>query len=311
MYDYPVFKVLSHNDTGAAPGHQGGIVVPAELEDYFPDITAAITTISPTADVAIEVELVVGGMMVGRATSRYQYQTWGGTRSPERRLTSNLGALRNQARADDILLIERALDEPHRMRLTLIRTTDPEYAEVKARVASRRWGVFGPKPVSNRDLIEAEKAVQAAEGSPFTLFDTSRKVTLSAVQRRARAAAFRARLLELYKGQCAISGEPITTPDGARCVDAAHIVPVEAGGADDPRNGILVSKDLHWAFDKGLFYIDDGGKIAIPSQVRHTSKNTILASIAGKQIKAPTNPSLCPHIDAVRWHRDNLAARWT
>ena len=39
-------------------------------------------------------------------------------------------------------------------------------------------------------------------------------------------------------------------------MEAAHIVPVEEGGSDDPRNGILLSPNAHRAFDAGMWAID-------------------------------------------------------
>jgi putative restriction endonuclease len=38
IFDRPMFKRLAPNDTGAAPGHQGGIVIPKDLGPYFPDL---------------------------------------------------------------------------------------------------------------------------------------------------------------------------------------------------------------------------------------------------------------------------------
>ena len=36
-WDFPIFKILANNDTGAAAGHQGGVVIPKDLRVYFPD----------------------------------------------------------------------------------------------------------------------------------------------------------------------------------------------------------------------------------------------------------------------------------
>ena len=37
-WDAPFFKLLANNDTGAASGHQGGVVIPKELRPYFPSL---------------------------------------------------------------------------------------------------------------------------------------------------------------------------------------------------------------------------------------------------------------------------------
>jgi putative restriction endonuclease len=42
-FDAPLFNVLAHNDTGQAVGHQGGIVIPKDLDPYFPQLSRVRT----------------------------------------------------------------------------------------------------------------------------------------------------------------------------------------------------------------------------------------------------------------------------
>ena len=37
--------------------------------------------------------------------------------------------------------------------------------------------------------------------------------------------------------------------------EAAHIIGKDVLGTDDPRNGLALSRTVHWAFDDGLFTI--------------------------------------------------------
>lgn len=97
MLDTSVYKKLAHNDTGAARGHQGGIVIPRDIAEFFPPLPAVIATSGPTVDARLKADLFVDGVRVAVIETRYQHQTWGGTRPPERRLTDNLGPLRNEA----------------------------------------------------------------------------------------------------------------------------------------------------------------------------------------------------------------------
>ena len=96
-FDRPLFKKLAPNDTGEAAGHQGGFLVPRDLDRYFPQLSTAVTATNPTVDRTIRAALFVGSQQVGLVATRYQYQTWGGTRTPERRITSNLAPLLGQA----------------------------------------------------------------------------------------------------------------------------------------------------------------------------------------------------------------------
>jgi putative restriction endonuclease len=106
-WDAPFFKRLANNDTGNAPGHQGGIVVPMELRPYFPELDQGRTSpATPTVDRRLVVELFDGGSFLGQCATRYQFQTWGGDRSPESRITENLGPLRNRAHGGDLLIMQ-------------------------------------------------------------------------------------------------------------------------------------------------------------------------------------------------------------
>jgi putative restriction endonuclease len=80
-WDVPFFKRLAHNDTGQAVGHQGGIVLPKDLRQFFPTLDKAQTSAAtPTTDRSLRVELYLATGRVAEATVRYQIQTWGGIR---------------------------------------------------------------------------------------------------------------------------------------------------------------------------------------------------------------------------------------
>lgn len=136
----PVFKMLAHNDTGGAPGHQGGVLIPKDLEAYFPPLVNQCTPLNPTVSAFINAALYDGSTALGSVQTRYQYQTWGGTRSPERRITSNIGELRSRATEDDILLVEKDINNSLSYRLTLIRKGSKAYSAIQQAAPGRRWG---------------------------------------------------------------------------------------------------------------------------------------------------------------------------
>lgn len=304
MFDTPVFKILAPNDTGERPGHQGGIVIPKGIEEFFPDIVGAISAKTPTADVELLADLIVDGRLVEKVRTRYQYQTWGGTRSPERRLTANLGALRNVARGGDIALFSRDLDSPDRMQISLIRQGSADHTSILAANPLSRWGVVSnlPAPASNAQLRTAQREIDALQAADFSLIDANRPVLESFTKRKARNAVFRKKLLSNYGAICQATGEFIVSPKKATNVDAAHIVPVEMGGTDDIRNGILLSKDLHWAFDLGLFGISDDYRVIVPDRHLNPKTNLPLSRIAGRNLQFG-NSALRPHVSALEWHR--------
>jgi len=107
-WDAPFFKRLAHNDTGQAAGHQGGVVIPKELRNFFPTLDESLASATaPTVDRSLAAEMFIPGRQLTTDVVRYQFQTWGGTRQAESRITDNLGPIRNLAHAGDILIMQR------------------------------------------------------------------------------------------------------------------------------------------------------------------------------------------------------------
>lgn len=109
-WDYPFFKVLSPTDTAEGKGKQAGIVILKDLRKFFPDLSGKASMLNPTPDHRVDVELFDQNKFLSYANARYQFQTWGGTRTPESRLTDNLGPIRSIARGKDILVIQRSTE---------------------------------------------------------------------------------------------------------------------------------------------------------------------------------------------------------
>lgn len=79
---------------------------------------------------------------------------------------------------------------------------------------------------------------------------TNRNKFHSETMKVRRDPKFKFRALQRYEGMCAVTNLNIT-----RILEAAHIVPVEDGGSDDPRNSLLLSPNAHRAFDAGMWTI--------------------------------------------------------
>ena len=158
-WDMPFFKRLAHNDTGRARGHQAGVVVPKDLRKFFPSLDRKqISANTPTTDRTLRAELCLGIRHVADAVVRYQFQTWGGTRQPESRITDNLGPLRAVASGGDLLLFQRSSDSLDRFRLILVRRRSPEFPEVDELTRGRNWGsLFVEEPPVTQ--VELKKAI--------------------------------------------------------------------------------------------------------------------------------------------------------
>jgi len=309
MLDTSVFKKLAHNDTGRARGHQGGIVVPKAIAQFFPPLPAVTAVSGPTVDLMLTADLYVDGHRVGTVQTRYQHQTWGGTRPPERRLTDNLGALRNVASEDDILLFTKDLDDDGYIQLHLIRQGTVAYRELDAHIGKGRWGALDPDnpPVSVRQIAEAGNYIEAEAAKPPAAFDGDRPTTETTTVRKARDRAFRAKLLDQYDCRCAFTGRKFISPVGHMILglDAAHVVPVSEKGSDHPANGLPLTKELHWSFDRGLIGVAENRTILVPASVRALPGNEFLCSLHGQSIREARAPALRVMEEALDWHRRN------
>jgi putative restriction endonuclease len=119
-----------------------------------------------------------------------------------------------------------------------------------------------------------------------------------------RDATFRYRVVEqTYAGRCALTGLRLTNGLGRAEVDAAHIRPVAADGPDSIRNGIALTKSVHWAFDRGLLSIGDDGTILKVD--RGADDLTKLLNATGRAI-LPVDEASRPHVAFLSWHRSNV-----
>ncbi|MEZ5301213.1 MAG: HNH endonuclease [Verrucomicrobiales bacterium] len=89
-------------------------------------------------------------------------------------------------------------------------------------------------------------------------------------------------------------------------VQAAHMVPLSKGGADDLRNGIALTGTLHWAFDRGFFGIQGNREVYVPEIIRGDRRNNWLAQFHGKAINEAGDPKYRVNELAIEWHLENV-----
>jgi putative restriction endonuclease len=87
-------------------------------------------------------------------------------------------------------------------------------------------------------------------------------------------------------------------------VEAAHIRPVAAHGPDSRRNGIALSRTLHWLFDRGIVSMENDGRILkadalIPPAVAGILRPEGYARVPDRALDRP-------HPEFLRWHRENV-----
>jgi hypothetical protein len=148
-------------------------------------------------------------------------------------------------------------------------------------------------PVS--DVLEAMASADvdqeaAAEGGALDDdYDARLRVLRQIVARRGQA-GFRAALLEVYRGRCAVTGF-----DAAAALEGAHLRPYRGPGSNVVTNGLLLRADIHTLFDLGLLAPDPVTRTIVVSKL-----------LAGTQYEALSSSKLAEPAEA--WQRPNQEA---
>jgi len=120
--------------------------------------------------------------------------------------------------------------------------------------------------------------------------------------RLVRDAAFSRVVRNAYDRTCAMTGLKLIN-GGGRCeIEAAHIRPVEENGPDSPRNGIALSRTVHWMFDRGILSIADNGQILMAKKLVPDPVRRLLNSDG--RIILPRDVTFAPHRVFLRYHRE-------
>lgn len=123
----------------------------------------------------------------------------------------------------------------------------------------------------NSTMLEtAERIVktQSVDERELLTLPEPRKLLLRETARWSRSSTFTKQVLNAYDNRCAVTRRQL------RLVDAAHILPVNAGGRsiDNVRNGIALSPTYHRAFDRGLIYLDE----SMVMRLNHSAVDTLI-----------------------------------
>jgi putative restriction endonuclease len=123
------------------------------------------------------------------------------------------------------------------------------------------------------------------------------------VSRQKRDAAFGDIVLENYGFTCAVTGQRFHSPNHIEA-EGAHIIAKDVRGTDDPRNGIALSKSIHWAFDRGIFTISDQFEVVVNPKARAANiANFPLLEMDRRPIQLPKDEYYRPHLEALAWHK--------
>lgn len=125
--------------------------------------------------------------------------------------------------------------------------------------------------------------------------------TTNSIENLFNSQSFRDFVMVGYGNKCAVTGKSIVWKKFIN-LEAAHIMPKSHNGTYMPNNGLALSRDIHWAFDKGFFTINDDYTIKVHEELM----NTYLGEFEGKKINLPENPFFIPNKESLKYHRENI-----
>jgi putative restriction endonuclease len=127
---------------------------------------------------------------------------------------------------------------------------------------------------------------------------------------KGRSARFRSDVLTGYKFTCALTDYRMNT-DSEHLVEAAHIHKHSESGDNDPRNGLALTRDAHWMFDRGLWTVDyqDGAYFVRVANGKCEKESPIgqkLMQYTGQHLRLPYPEHLWPDPKRLVWHQSNV-----
>ncbi len=122
-----------------------------------------------------------------------------------------------------------------------------------------------------------------------------------------RDPAFRRVVIELYDYRCAASGVRLLLPTGEAMVEAAHIHPFSEAGDDDPRNGLALTPDMHWAMDRHLIAPGPDLRWHVSRVLdRRIPDFARLTSLHGRPLFLPREARFAPKRESLEWRLEQL-----
>jgi putative restriction endonuclease len=154
--------------------------------------------------------------------------------------------------------------------------------------------------------IEDQSSFQQSSGFADEPVDFKRPIVEQLVRRPFREAAFSRQVKAAYANRCAFTGLDMRNGGGRSEVDAAHIKPVGEGhnGPDSIRNGLALTKTVHWMFDRGLLSIDSDYKLLIAKPL--VPEPILRLLDPGGYVLVPEKMQDRPHPAFLDYHRNNI-----
>ena len=120
-----------------------------------------------------------------------------------------------------------------------------------------------------------------------------------------RGTIFRREIIKLYRETCCVSGLRVSATFSITMVDACHIKPFSFGFDNTLTNGIALCPNLHRAFDRGLWAVDDNYRVIFSEAFTENVDSPFnLQQVGGRKLMLPAHH--LPSLEAFAWHRQHV-----
>ncbi|TGD78487.1 HNH endonuclease [Hymenobacter wooponensis] len=132
---------------------------------------------------------------------------------------------------------------------------------------------------------------------PAAVYHTRLNLT-DEVETAVRSAVFKREVLRVYDHTCAISGLKLVstgTSAVAPLLNACHIVPWAVSHDDTISNGLALCPNLHRAFDRNLFWVDEAYQVRMATSFAELGGQAYgIQQFEGVQLRLPALPEWHP-----------------
>lgn len=122
-----------------------------------------------------------------------------------------------------------------------------------------------------------------------------------------RDQAFRRVVLRAYDYRCAACGLRVILDDIV-LADAAHLIPFSVSHDDDPRNGMTLCKNHHWAMDRDLITPTTGLTWRVSRRLDDRIEGQQdLIRLDDRRVILPNQARFHPKAESLQWREERLA----
>ena len=163
---------------------------------------------------------------------------------------------------------------------------------------------------NKNEVLEINRSFSMSELENYAINSASAKQNQTYLKKSiVRNAFFRKAIVHLYEYHCALCKIKVQSSIRQNIVDGAHIKPLSIFFDNNISNGISLCKNHHWAFDNGLFAIDNDYRVIAARNFTENSPNAkSIQEFSGEKLLLPKSKfkEFYPRLDALEWHRDRI-----